>query len=1257
MGEVWRARAADGRAVAVKLLRSRLDSEDAIRRFRREALVRIDHPNVIQVLDAGVDAEGTSYIAFELLEGESLEACIARGALAPARAVQIAVAACDGLAAAHAAGIVHRDLKPANLFVTRDGHVKVLDFGIARVSSADTQLTMAGSVIGTPSYLAPEQARGEHEVDGRADVWALGVVLYEMVTGTRPFERASPLASMLAVLMEDPPRLSSLLLAPQHELDAVVTRCLAKSRDARWATIGELGRALAGAKLSRAAPVTTSTALSTIETLIAPRSSIVPGEQRVVALMLAEGITDGRAVETAVAMRGGTHVALAGERAVGVFGGEAWEGDEAAQAVGAAWAARVGAARVAVALGRAASIGGAISGAAIESAERGCALRKEGVVVDASIAALVRDQFELAPEREGMQHVAGPHRASLGPVRGEPSGEAPIVGRDAELAQIRAAVEMAFVDARPNLVLVSGPPGIGKSRLRRELRGIFEAWEPALRVFVARAEPLAKETALSLLRNAIARKARDRRASGSGDARETERRRALEAMVREAFADRLPASDVAAFLGELVGVTMPDTASLAAAKQDPELMSDRLRLAVVDYLEALSARGPLAIVLEDLQWADRPSLDVIERLLARVATGQLFVFVTARPELAESRPDLFASHEVTRIALRGLLPSHAARLLRAVAGGPVAKALEERVVERTGGNPLFLEQIVGELRDSSALGSDPAALPIPLSVEAAVQSRLDHLPPPEKEACKRAAVLGRPFSIAELEALGVPAPRTVLPSLARRDLVVVATTKDPDERSHRFRSPLVGEVAYRMIAAPVLVDLHRRAATHLASRADSDPFEIAYHFELAGERGAAATHYSAAALSASRRGDAATTARAGERAFGLGGPQESERFELHMAMSDALRFLGRRADQSAHLEKALAIASTDLERARASTDRAAWLFRSGRNAEAGEEAARAVEHARRSADPGTIAAALTRRVTVIAYAGDVAAARTLLDEAAAVAVTAPVSVRAGVAECRALVASLAGDLGERQDAFSEALVLRNQAGDLRRSAGTEANLADGLNRFGAYAEAEQALRDALDKCRRVGNKLVEGYGLVNLAYALSKLQRHDEAVAALAEAEALARAVNDSRLSLWVTLYRSRVALEAGDAELASGLAGDAATRAKEMGLTATRAVALVVGASSDLRAGRAARALEQTKEALALRDELGGLEEDEAELFLAHASALEASGHGQEASAAREAGAARLEEVAMRIRNADWRRRFLADVAAHRTLAPNARA
>jgi hypothetical protein len=256
MGEVWKARDPNlDRFVAVKILPPDFATDaDRLKRFQQEAkvLATLNHPNLVQVFEAG-EHEGAPYLVMELLEGEVLRERMNGGPLAAKRAAEIARGAALGLSAAHEKGILHRDLKPENLFLTKDGRVKLLDFGLAKFdltrpigqeSTTRAFLSEPGTVVGTSGYMSPEQVRGEN-VDARSDLFSLGVILWEMVTGQRPFQGTSAVEVMHAILKEDPPELDERLrIAPA--LERILWGCLAKEPAGRFHSAHDLAFALEG---------------------------------------------------------------------------------------------------------------------------------------------------------------------------------------------------------------------------------------------------------------------------------------------------------------------------------------------------------------------------------------------------------------------------------------------------------------------------------------------------------------------------------------------------------------------------------------------------------------------------------------------------------------------------------------------------------------------------------------------------------------------------------------------------------------------------------------------------------------------------------------------------------------------------------------------------------------------------------------------------------------------------------------------------
>jgi eukaryotic-like serine/threonine-protein kinase len=255
MGEVYRARDVRlEREVAVKVLpRDLAGDADRRRRFEQEtrAASALNHPNIMAVHDTGAH-DGIPFMVTELLEGQPLSDRIAQGAMPVRKVLECGVQAARGLAAAHERGIVHRDLKPSNLFLTAEGQVKILDFGLAKLSppagaqsrsGGGSSATTPGVVLGTVGYMSPEQVRGE-EADARSDQFSLGCVLYELLSGEAPFRRPSAAQTMAAVLEAEPPALASVNARVPRAVAWIVERCLAKDREDRYRATGDLARDL-----------------------------------------------------------------------------------------------------------------------------------------------------------------------------------------------------------------------------------------------------------------------------------------------------------------------------------------------------------------------------------------------------------------------------------------------------------------------------------------------------------------------------------------------------------------------------------------------------------------------------------------------------------------------------------------------------------------------------------------------------------------------------------------------------------------------------------------------------------------------------------------------------------------------------------------------------------------------------------------------------------------------------------------------------
>src|SRR5450755_2638151 len=257
MGEVYRARdAALRRDVAIKVLPEYWSSDpERLRRFEQvaQATAALNHPNIVSIFHVG-QCDGSPYIVTELLQGETLRDRLRKGPMRLREVLDHGVELARGLAAAHDAGIVHRDLKPDNIFVTKDGRVKILDFGLAKLTQTKTALadgptvsrqerTEPGVVMGTVGYMSPEQVRGK-AADHRADIFAFGAILYEMLTGRRAFKEPTSTETMTAILNDDPPGISQIAPGTPPGLLRIVHRCLEKNPEQRFQSASDLAFAL-----------------------------------------------------------------------------------------------------------------------------------------------------------------------------------------------------------------------------------------------------------------------------------------------------------------------------------------------------------------------------------------------------------------------------------------------------------------------------------------------------------------------------------------------------------------------------------------------------------------------------------------------------------------------------------------------------------------------------------------------------------------------------------------------------------------------------------------------------------------------------------------------------------------------------------------------------------------------------------------------------------------------------------------------------
>ena len=498
MGTVYRGLdQSTGQPVALKVLRG----EGDIARFEREAriLSQLDDPRVVQHIAHGTAPSGDPYLVMEWLEGEDLGQRLARGRLGPAESVALCTSIAGALGLLHDRGVIHRDLKPSNVFLVegRTDQIKLLDFGIAQLE-ASTRMTGSGALLGTFGYMAPEQASGAKNIDSRADVFALGCVLFECIVGEPAFSGAHPMAILTKILFEDTPRLKDHYSGVPASLDMLMFQLLAKNRDDR----PHNGHAAADAL--RALGEMPNQALEGTAGVSYP-PVLTDSEQRAQAVILVSAPAeasevDAEQIESAARAHGATMERLLdGSLALLVSGGVAT--DLAVQAARCALAVGTRAAgrRVVLAMGRGRGTGTLPMGPAIDQAVRllSSELADSGVVaIDDSSVGLLDARFEIRDE-SGVYVLSGERDvAEVRTLLGKPT---PCVGREREMRMLDGLLDNCTAEEpQAQAVLVTAEPGVGKSRLGREFLQKVRARGQSISIWIARGEPLRAGSAFAL---------------------------------------------------------------------------------------------------------------------------------------------------------------------------------------------------------------------------------------------------------------------------------------------------------------------------------------------------------------------------------------------------------------------------------------------------------------------------------------------------------------------------------------------------------------------------------------------------------------------------------------------------------------------------------------------------------------------------------------------------------------------------------------
>jgi predicted Ser/Thr protein kinase len=838
MGTVYRAFDRIGkRPVALKMLR-RQEAEDLVR-FSREAAVlsELADPSVVQYLGHGRTHRGEAYIAMEWLDGEPLRSALDRELFAPETAVAIVRRVAAALAVAHRRGIVHRDLKPSNVFLVESSieRVKLLDFGIARHVEDTGNLTGTGTLVGTWCYMAPEQIHGS-TIDVRADVFALGCVLYECLSGRRAFSAKDPAAVLAKVLVEDPPDLRQVRAGVSSSLANLVTQMLSKEPEERPADAEAVVRAL-------------DELPSLASSGDRPSMPSLTRAERRMTWVLVAGTPPKDLDETATAAKGGRFPSL--QPVMDAYGGKL---DVAHQDfIVASFSGRgapldlgIRAARCSLALqtllrGMPLSLACGVgipghtspSSDVLERAFAGLGpIRRGAIRLDMTSTRLLGEHFELHTDESGIYLAR--ERDPLDIVRNLLflGRETPFVGRDRELATLEAVFEESVSERVARAVLISGDPGVGKSRLSYELLRRIDRRDDPIAVFLAHGDSVTTITPYGLVVGAIRRSA-GMLEGGHPERRRNQLRRRLSTTIPN---ERSRFDRIAQFLGEIAGVPEPDATARPEVRQargDSARMRDGVCDAFIDWMRSECESHPVVFVLENLQWGDRQTLALVDTALFALRDHPFMVLALGRPEVRKRFGGLWVGRDVLELRLGQLTRRASGKLLDALLGGRTPDAAG--IVERADGNPYYLEELARAVCEEQS-GE------VPDTVVGMAQARLDAVSPDARRLLRAASVYGRRFSKGGVAALlGGPDLSQqldgLLDELECNEIVVRCRhAAFPGEVDYEFRQTMIRDAAYALLTDDDQKLGHGLAAAWLLSQGEPDWNVVAEHYARSGQR-------------------------------------------------------------------------------------------------------------------------------------------------------------------------------------------------------------------------------------------------------------------------------------------------------------------------------------------------------------------------------------------------------------------------------------